>query len=282
MQAFTRRLYEKLETQLKKIISEEYHLLKQTSQCINVCQEILKELRRYIEKNPFKDNVEEIEFFKEIKPRFYSQFIYYVKIFHIEINRPTGSDTVQRKYLKTHLHRITHFFENNLDFYQYYRSGSTHFDEVYFIRGKHDLRLFPDDLALTIDPAFCTTQSYKVSKLFANELLRIYLNAAITLLDRTDAIVPAQPAKQQRVQWTGSKVALIELIYALQSAGIFNNGSADIKQLSSYLEGVFQVELGNVYNVFQEMRIRKKNRTSFLDLLKEGLLRRMDEADESY
>lgn len=274
------RLYEKMEEKIKMIREESYPLLKETSQCINVCQETLHELKRLVEKNPLKDIKEEIEFFKEIKPKFYSQFIYLVKIFHIEINRPAASDKAQIHYLESHLLRIKHFFDNNLDFYQYYRSGATHFDEVYFVRGQQDFRLLPDDLTLSFDHSFSTLQSYKVSKLFAYELLRIYLNSAIASIQLTDS--KEIMSNDKRLQWTGSKVSLIELIYSLQTAGVLNNGTADIKLLTDYFERIFQLELGNVYNVFQEMRIRKKNRTSFLDNLREKLVRRMDEADEGY
>lgn len=274
------RLYEKMEGQLKIIKDESYPLLKETSQCITICRETLEELKKQVEKNPLKEVKDEVEFFKEIKPRFYSQFIYFVKIFHIEINRPTASDKVQISYLESQLMRIKHFFDNNLDFYQYYRSGATHFDEVYFVRGQQDIRLLPDDLTLSIDHSFSTIQSYKVSKLFAYELLRIYLNTAIASIQLTD---PAElKVADRKLQWTGSKVSLIELIYSLQTAGVVNNGMADIKMLTNFFERTFQTDLGNVYNVFQEMRIRKKNRSSFLDLLKERLVQRMDEADEGY
>jgi hypothetical protein len=60
---------------------------------------------------------------------------------------------------------------------------------------------------------------------------------------------------------------LIELIYALQSTAVFNHGSADLKRVTAFFEATFQVDVGNVYNAFQEMRIRQKNRSSFLDLL---------------
>ena len=194
------RLYEKMEERIREIQSASFPLLKETSQCINVCQEALQELRKMVEKNPLKDSKEEIEFFKEMKPKFYSQFIYYVKVFHIEINRPAASDKVQIAYLESHLNRIKHFFDNNLDFYKYYRSGATHFDEVYFIRGQEDVRLLPDDLTLSIDHSFSTTQSYKVSKLFAYELLRIYLNTAISSIQLTD---PPEPKNiEKKLQWT--------------------------------------------------------------------------------
>lgn len=280
MRGNIQRLYEKMEDRIKLVREESYPMLKETSQCITICEETLQELKKQIEKNPLKDVKEEVEFFKEVKPKFYSQFIYNVKIFHIEINRPTASDKVQISYLESHLMRIKHFFDNNLDFYQYYRSGATHFDEVYFVRGQQDFRLLPDDLTLSLDHSFSTIQSYKVSKLFAYELLRIYLNSAIASIQLSDSA--ELKSNEKRLQWTGSKVSLIELIYSLQTAGVVNNGTADIKLLTDFFERVFQLDLGNVYNVFQEMRIRKKNRSSFLDQLKERLIQRMDEADEGY
>lgn len=282
MRGFAETLYDKLDVQLREINAEEHDSLHKVSKCIHVCKKALKELHEYFKLNNFKSESEEIEFFKELKPRFYSRFIYYVRIFNVETNRPVGSDKMQRKYLRKQLHRIQLFFENNLDFYQYYRTGATHFDESYFLRGRHDSHLLPDELALSIDPEFCTAQSYKVSKMLAYDLLRGYLNSSIVALDRSKIEVSSEVSAKAELQWTGSKVNLIELIYALQEAKVFNDAKADIKQITGYFERAFQLKLGNVYNVFQEMRIRKKNRTIFLDLLKDRLVQRMDEADEGY
>lgn len=181
---FTRKLYDKLEHQLKEIISVETHLLRQTGRCIELCRQILQELKVYLKEHQLSVK-DEIHFFKEEFPKFYAQYIYYVKIFTIETNRPAGSDKAQLKYLRSHQDRIKHFFDNNIDFYQYYRTGATHFDEAYFTRGKYDVRLLPDDFALAIDPQSCTIQSYKAAKLFANDLLRIYIKSAMTDLERS-------------------------------------------------------------------------------------------------
>ena len=77
------------------------------------------------------------------------------------------------------------------------------------------------------------------------------------------------------------KSALVELLYALQSAGSCNNGDIDLKQLANHFEHLFNIDLGNYYRIFQEMRIRKMNRTTFLDQLKARLIQRMDETDET-
>jgi hypothetical protein len=81
-------------------------------------------------------------------------------------------------------------------------------------------------------------------------------------------------------QWTASKADLIELIYSLQSGGVLNNGKTGIKETAETFQRLFQVDLGNYYNVFNEIRLRKKNRTSLLDLLREKVLQKMDSLDE--
>lgn len=270
-----------MEQQLNEAIALDRNVIKTSAQCLNICQETIEKLRKYVSENPPKEQADEIIFFKEVLPKFYSQFIYFVKLFNIETNRPTGSDKVQRKYIENQLQRIKYFFDNNLEFYRYYRTGATHFDEAYFSRKKADVRLVHDTLLLAIDNQFYTIQSLRVAKLFANELLRIYLKNQITELDRRDE--EKSPLKTAALlQWTGPKAALVELIYALQSVGVFNNGVADIKQLTVFIETSFSIDLGNVYNVFQELRMRKKNRTSFVDQLRERLIKRMDEVDDAY
>lgn len=89
-----------------------------------------------------------------------------------------------------------------------------------------------------------------------------------------------QSDRTHKLHWTGSKASLIELVYALQCGGVFNNGNADLKQIATYFEQAFDVELGNYYRVFQDFRIRKNSRTQFIDELKKVLEKRMDDTDE--
>ena len=78
--------------------------------------------------------------------------------------------------------------------------------------------------------------------------------------------------------WTGNKVDLVELIYALEKASCLNHGHVNIKEIVVYIEVVFNVDLGDYYHTFCEMRNRA-NRTAFLDRLTKVLNNRMDEVD---
>lgn len=67
----------------------------------------------------------------------------------------------------------------------------------------------------------------------------------------------------------------------MQTSGSFIKGTVDLKDLAIGFENLFHTDLENYYRVFQEIRIRKESRTTFLDQLKERLIKRMDEADEN-
>lgn len=81
-----------------------------------------------------------------------------------------------------------------------------------------------------------------------------------------------------RLTWTGSKVDLVELIYAWESAGCFNHGHVTIKEIVSYIQIVFNIDLGDYYHTFRDLR-RRVDRTAFLDSLISHLSDRMDKAD---
>jgi len=278
MPATIHQLYEQLQLQLGAIRSEEPGLLNQSTRCIEACRDAIQQVKLYIKEHPFPDKATEIHFFKAEQPLFFSQLIFYVKVFQLESNRPAGGTGAERKFFQQQLDRLHFFFENNQEFYKYYRTGATHLDELYFLRGRYDLRLLPDDKVLALDPDGCTLQSLMVAKVLAHELLVDHIHGILVSLER--AYSPAPSPGLPTLQWTGSKVALIELIYAIQSARVLNNGQADIKLLTHFFESIFNLHLGNVYHVFQEMRLRKKGRTSFLDQLREQLVQRMDLADE--
>lgn len=278
MPAIIHQLYEQLKGQLGSIRSEEPGLLSQSTRCIEACRDAIQQVKLYIKEHPFPDKAAEIHFFKQEQPLFFSQLIYYVKVYQLESNRPAGGAGAERKFFRQQLDRLQFFFENHQEFYKYYRTGATHLDELYFLRGRYDCRLLPDDKVLALDPDGCTLQSLMVAKVLAHELLVDHINRILLSLEQADK-TPASPGLPS-LQWTGSKVALIELIYAIQSARVLNSGQADIKLLTHFFESIFHLQLGNVYHVFQEMRLRKKGRTSFLDQLREQLVQRMDLADE--
>ena len=114
----------------------------------------------------------------------------------------------------------------------------------------------------------------------ANDLIQIYLEGEIYKIEKKAVQHLKSDIGIGNQKWTGSKVALVELIYALHAESVFNNGASDLKEITAFFEKALDVDLGQFHRVFLEMRMRKSDRTKFLNSLKDTLVRRMDEVDE--
>ncbi len=145
-----------------------------------------------------------------------------------------------------------------------------------FLRGNHDIKLWLDTYYFQSDQTFSTSHDYKVAKIMANDLIQVYIEDQPYKNTEQGDILTDLP----KLNWTGSKASLIELIYALHYQAVFDNGNGDIRSMAKYFETALNVDLGNFYQTYLELRNRKVNRTKFLDALREGLIRKMDEQDE--
>ncbi|PVH24519.1 RteC domain-containing protein [Sphingobacterium corticibacter] len=233
-------------------------------------------LKQYVIKNDFKNEDEEIYFFKNLKPKFIAKIIFYNAIYKIEVKKPYGTKNVIEQYINNELSKLKRFYDNNLDFYKYYRTNSTYLDHKYFVRGKHEIKLGLDSYYFEADHNFSTSHDFKVAKIIANDLIQIFLENQLRIINEIDIV--NEP--KMKLQWTASKTALTELIYALYSQGVFEHGNADIRLIAKYFESTFNVDLGNFYQTYLELRNRKMNRTKFLDALREELIKKMDDQDE--
>jgi hypothetical protein len=221
---------------------------------------------------------EEIYLFKHIKPKFYSLLIYYYKALQIELGKPAAGYKALLRYMKAHQSKLVYFFKKYRFFHLYCRSHSTSLDDQFFVRGKLDLLPGIAMYGIDTDPSFTTGYDFLLAKMKANELIQRYLDNEMARYNKPQLSLDENVKK---VTWTGSKAALIELLYALQSTGVLNNGTVALNDIAQFIETVFGIKLGNYYRVFQEIRIRKKSRTQFLDEMKERLIQKMDYADEN-
>ncbi len=270
-----------LDKKLEALDREHNDSLYKSEAGITYTESSIKKLQKMVIAQGFKSLKAEIFFFKNIKPQVFSKLIYYVKRINIESKRPRSSTKSQIKYLNNHIDKLQIYFNDNLEFYHYYRRGATFLDEQYFVRGKADLRLHPDSFHFFTDEQFSTSQDSTVATIMAYDMLIVYLQQEIEKIEKnTDTVSQKSMYKQSKLFWTGSKTDLIELIYALHSSGAVNSGTVDIKELASICEQVFNIDLGNYYHTFIEIRSRKSNNSKFLDKLKESLLKRIEELDE--
>ncbi|WP_289293514.1 RteC domain-containing protein [Bacteroides sp. 41_26] len=247
---------------------------------INFIKPLFEELREFTHQYTFQDTNEEISFFKDTKPFILSKLIYFNDIYTLELRKPNGSKEVLKEYYKKKQTAITEFCNNNLDFYQYYRSKAIHLDKYYFLRGHENYQLCHNCGMFDKDPLFSTCCDHRVAKMLAYDMLEIYLQQRLQDVERKEVIeisrasLPNNPFK-----WTAPKVAAIELGYSIYAAAVLNNGNADIKEIMTYIEASFKIDLGDYYRTYLSMRERKRDRTPFLNNLIQKLLYKMDEDD---
>lgn len=278
MKKFSDSLSSELEAQLESIHCRYHDPVVYSEHAINVLVRTLEKLKSFFLKYDFQNKAEEITFFRDIKPRFASQLIYYNELYNMATNKPFGSKKTVRKYYANELKKLKSFFDENTAFYKYYRTGSRSLDNKYFIRGRHDIRLTLDSFYLQADNRFSTSHDYKLARIMANDKIRDYIESEIALLGGK---APSQAITEKKMKWTGSKVALIELIYALHAESVFNGGAVDLKETVGHFENMFDIELGQFNRTFLEIRGRKSDRTKFLSTLTNTLINRMDDADEN-
>lgn len=280
MQRFVSGITESVNEQLQEIDLGRNDVLQQVAEAIKVLESAFCRLKEFIIGYRFRDEAEEIRFFKELKPKLYSKLLYYHKIHSINMRCPAGSNEVKKEYLHDKLKRINDFFLRNIDFYEYYRSGSTHLDNYCFLRGKPDIRLNVDSFCFELDPRFSTGFDFKVAKIMANDMLTIYLNTELERLNaKSNSAGMGYDFTRSKHTWTGSKTDLVECIYGFYVEGSIDNGNMDIKEYADYFSNMLNIDLKDIYRIYLNIRNRKGSRTSYLDSMRDKLNRKMDDDD---
>ncbi|MGO4904102.1 RteC domain-containing protein [Flavobacterium sp. W20_MBD1_R3] len=279
MITFSRALLCELEEELHAISFNYDNPISMSDKSIETIVKYLQILKNYILDNEFPIKEDEIHFFKYIKPKFSSKLIYFNKVRKLESYKPLGSKRIQRDYLDNELNKLNIYFSENTEFYNYYRLGGQSFDNKIFIRHSVEIDYNLDIFYHELDHRFSTTHDFKVAMILANEIFQRYIENKIKSLSNSKSVVIKNPLENKVFKWTASKTDLIELIYALHTQKVFNDGKADLTEISKCFEKLFDIELGDIYRACNEIKNRKINKTKFIDTLSENLNKRFDEKD---
>jgi len=122
---------DKISAQSKRLIDEAYEMTL-------YLQDLLFSVRGQVIETGFKNDAEEINFFRTIKPQILGKLIYYNKVYRIETTCPFSNGKMYYNYFSNQLANLKREYVEhicNSDFYRYYRSGRTDCDHIYFKRG---------------------------------------------------------------------------------------------------------------------------------------------------
>lgn len=228
----------------------------------NAVTDMKKNLRNY----EFENEADEIIFFKELKPKALSHYFFWQAVSTILMLEPVPeSGTIERRVQKI-ARQSKRLILKNVLFYSYYLSAETSQDQHYFTRLQSDFSpVYQDD-------GFSTGYDIILARLLSNEMLIKQLSRLMS--SSTEGI-----SANTGLTWTASKTDMIELIYSLQYSKTINEGSADIRSIADAFSKFFNVDLGDYYRTFQDIRMRKKGQSNFLDKLKERLITRLQETE---
>lgn len=228
---------------------------------LNVIIHKLDELRQFIYSYHFKDTIEEIKFFKEQKPVVLSQYFFQKNVYRTSLVTSFMPADKKTSYYRTAMNRLSKFANRHQSFILYCMSGATSQDQLYFTRS--GTIAYP-----WRDPRFSTGYDEKLARILANALLKEFMTKQLTFEEKAGTL-----------SWTGKKLDLVELIFALHATGSINNADTSVKPIADAFEKLFNVDLGNYHDYLQAIRSRKKSRLVFLDKLKLSLQSKFDDMD---
>lgn len=266
MKNFYAKIIGDLEKELKKVDLTNQDAIIKAEKSITLIDAGLKELRKFVTANPFHSKQDEIDFFKQMKPEIFSKLIYFISIFDIESKRPKGGAKEQTKYFETEIKKFQDYYNENNTFYQYYKRGETYSDKQYFLRKNKTISIhiecfgsyIDDEFAANLDTTYAKFRGYKLAiEYFKNEIEKLSEN-------------PNEHQKQHnanipKLTWTGSKVGAVETVYFLHASEVFNHGKATIKEVADKFQSAFNIDLGDYYHSFSEMKKRKNGISKFLN-----------------
>lgn len=263
---------EKLLSSLEEILQSLIPARELYSERLGTINSVCLELKRHILKAGFSDDIQEIYFFKKLKPRFYALLIFEVEFYNIISSSPNGTQQKMYDYYLREISYIDRVFSHKAFLYQYFLADEAALDRSYFLRSTMDHRLsemqgIADGI---VDEGFSTNQDYAIAKFMAFEKLREIILDKLASLDPTSGIelTARNPFKKKPLNWTDDKVNLVELAYGIYLMGSLNNGKASLADIVSLLEETLKIDLGYVYRKFVDISRRKSTSfTKYLDLM---------------
>lgn len=262
------------QNKLKKVQSENSGLSQCAFKSIQLCRNSLLKLRKEVVSKGFSDTQEEIHFFKSIKQVPLVPLIYYSEIQNFLCYSNENSLISKQKIIRKHLNTYDDFYLRNLDFGQYVEMSSTHFDDYYYTRKSVNSLPVASSRYYLQDTEFNTPRDFLLAQFKAYGLMITFLRKRQLQLDKEQGDFKLKGHFD--LKCTTSKIDIVELIYALSASKAV---IGDIKELVRAFETILNIELGDFYRTFVDIRSRNNDPSKFLDALKIALLRRIEELD---
>lgn len=251
---------EEISRKLKEIQAD--NIIDKTQKSIHFLETKLAEVNNWLRDYNFVDEAAEIHFFKHCKAKIVSQLYYNQILLDIHLKIITSKKKKKDNYTKQ-LEKFTQIPKGYNKLWRYYQSSSTKKDREYFLRENNQSDINDQYSIVFIDERTTTKMEYPLAKLMAREQIVYYLE---TELDALEQEKPHKALPKSNLEWTGTNLDLIELIYALHHNKIINGGKKEVKEIAKVFGNAFNIDLeDNIYRYYIDIKRRKKEKTPFLN-----------------
>jgi hypothetical protein len=281
MKEQVKKLYQEMQEDIDLYQEMGIPAINRLSGALKSIKGIVLRLKTTVLQDGFKDETQEIDFFKHQKPLFVSEQIYLIEYATIFLGKPSQSEGLPEAYYQEELKRLQLFINRFGFLYQCYKMEASDLDHILFLRDAGPTGMLLPDMA-DADPAFATNGDYLWAKFMAYERLQLWLEEELKCLRGG----PAAPASGDHapagipggLKWTGETINLVEFAYGIWLTGQVNNGQVSITEIVEFLEHAFRVRIGKPHRRWQGIANRKRlGYTKFLDEMKAGIERRIEE-----
>lgn len=154
--------------------------------CFWISRNFARQLKKIINENEFENEEKEINFFRNVKPKFTSYIEYFLLINEALLFVPVQQDAaiafweLEKDKLRTLQRKYDPFFS-------YYEGNEHSSDETYFLRKNNDLNYTSDLHIFETDIDWCTSHDRLVRNFLAYKMYSNYCNKKLTELIQTPA-----------------------------------------------------------------------------------------------
>ncbi|MBS4040990.1 MAG: RteC domain-containing protein [Flavobacteriales bacterium] len=269
IQDYSRQISSKLEQDLSVLTMDSENKLIQFESAFYLVDQALERVKAFLATYEFASEEEEIQFFKNQMTEFLKESMFYSELFNLESSRTPGTNKELKRFYETEQAAMGKFLQANQNLYNYLLLKKENQDKVFFLRSAQAPVYKPTLFWHTLDTRYCTVYTLYFARIKGTVALMDYIHEQLRILNGEEEGEAKKPASS--LNWTGKKVELVELIYALRQGGVLNHGRLGLKQIASHFEKIFGVNLQDFYRTYNEITFRKKSRTAFLDFLKDRM-----------
>lgn len=258
-----------IDNELKKLNFHSKPTINNFTKSKNYLEQKACEINSWLRNHQFETESEEIYFFKNIKSQLLSKII--VSKYKIDtlLNLPHSKNAIPDYYKKL-IHKHSQIPKKLNHFYKYHRSESSHRDQEYYLRKNNIINNHDQYQFLFFDERITTKMEFTLSELLAKEQIIHYLESELEKVE--NPIQQIQTQFQSELQWTGTNLDFIELIYGLHHNKVVNSGNKEVKEIAKTFCKAFNMDIEEqVYRYFIDIKRRKINKTRFLTSMTENL-----------